>query len=83
MTPYGVTTLVTLHKLMGIYMGGLVLGVKRTLVQGFCLFWLFLMGCKELTPVVSKVTWPLHKLMGIYTAEVINSLKKPKPCANV
>ncbi len=29
-------------------MGGLIYTGQYTLVQGFCFFWLFLMGCKEL-----------------------------------
>ncbi len=30
-------------------MGFLINTRRYTLVQGFCFFWLFLMGCKELT----------------------------------
>ncbi len=44
MTPYGV---LVSHKLMGIYMGVLVLGVY-TIVRSFCWFKQFLMGGKEL-----------------------------------
>ncbi len=35
------------HKLMGCYMGGLILGVN-TLYRLFCFFKLFLMGCMGL-----------------------------------
>ncbi len=47
MTPYGVMTFVKSPYAYGnLYEG---FNTRRyTLVQGFCFFWLFLMGCKEL-----------------------------------
>ena len=33
--------------------------MRYTLVQGFCFFWLFLMGCKELTKMLIFVNFVL------------------------